>query len=74
VPNSDYMLGVLGQSNQLCNVHHDLQTGLESGVVMLQVKGCILLWPESLNLGLQLSQHHNVVVRVDGLHRFALMI
>jgi len=52
------------------NVLHDLQTGMGPGVNVLQEKGCLLLWPDSGNSTLQLSQHRNVVVRVDGLSEF----
>jgi hypothetical protein len=52
------------------NVLHGLQTGMGPGVVMLQEKGCLLLWPDSGNLSLQLSQHFDVAVRVDGLSGF----
>jgi hypothetical protein len=40
------------------------------GVIMLQEKGYLLLWPDSGNWGLQLSQRRNVAVRVDGLSGF----
>ena len=49
---------------------HGLQTGMGPGVVVLQEKGCLLLWPDSGNSSLQLSQRRDVVVRVDGLSRF----
>jgi len=52
------------------NVLHWLQTGKGPGVVMLQEKGCLLLWPDSGNLSLQLNQHRDVEVRVDGLSGF----
>ena len=52
------------------NVLHDLQTGMGPGVNVLQEKGCLLLWPDSGNSTLQLSQHRDVVVRVDGLSEF----
>jgi len=35
------------------------------GVILLQEKGCLLLWPDSVSLSLQLG-----VVRVDGLLGF----
>ena len=47
------------------NMFHSLQTGLVSTVVMLQEKGCQLLWPDSGSLSLQLSQCGEVAVRVD---------
>jgi len=47
------------------NVFHGLQTGMGPGVIMLQEKSCLLLWPDSGTLSLQLS--HDVAVRVDGL-------
>jgi hypothetical protein len=37
---------------------------------MLQEKGCLLLWPDSGNSGVQLSQCCDVAVRVGGLSRF----
>ena len=40
------------------------------GVIMLQEKGCLLLWPHSGNSSLQLSQRRDVAVRVDGLSGF----
>jgi len=52
------------------DVLHNLQNGLGPGIVMLQERVCLLLWPESGSSSLQLSQHHNVVVRVDDLLGF----
>ena len=52
------------------NVLHGLQTGMGSGVVVLQEKGCLLLWPDSGNSSFQLSQRRDVAVRVDGLSGF----
>ena len=46
---------------------HGLQTDMGPGVVMLLEKGCLLLWPDSGNSSLQLSQRRDVAVRVDGL-------
>ena len=40
------------------------------GITVLQEKDCLHLWPYSCGLGLQLSQHCGVVVRVDGLSKF----
>ena len=37
------------------NVLHGLQTGMGPGVIVLQEKGCLLLWPDSGNSSLQLS-------------------
>jgi hypothetical protein len=51
---------------KICNVLHGLQTGLRPGIIMLQEKGCLLLWPDSGNSGLQLSKRGDVAVRVDG--------
>jgi len=51
------------------NVLHGLQTGMGPGFTVLQEKGCLLLWPDSGNSSLQLSQHRNVLVRVDGFAR-----
>jgi len=42
------------------NVLHSLQTGMGPGVIVLQEKGCLLLWPDSGNSSLQLSQRRNV--------------
>lgn len=52
------------------NMFHSLQTGLVSTVVMLQEKGCQLLWPDSRCSSLQLSQCGEVAVRVDCLFEF----
>jgi len=52
------------------SVLHGLQTGMGPGVIVLQEKGCLLLWPDSGNLSLQLSQHCDVAVRVGGLSGF----
>jgi hypothetical protein len=49
---------------------HGLQIGMEPGVILLHEKGCLLLWSDSGNSGLQLSQRHDVAVRVDGLSGF----
>ena len=49
---------------------HGLQTGMGPGVVVLQEKCCLLLWPDSGNSSLQLSQRPDVAVRVDGLSGF----
>jgi hypothetical protein len=43
---------------------------MRPGVIVLQEKGNLLLWPDSENSGLQLSQRCDVAVRVDGLSRF----
>jgi hypothetical protein len=45
-------------------------TGPGFGIIVLQEKGFLLLWPDSGNSGLQLGQHHNVAFRVDGLSGF----
>jgi len=37
------------------NVFHGLQTGMGPGVIVLQGKGWLLLWPDSGNSSLQLS-------------------
>jgi len=47
-----------------------LQTGTGAGIVALQEKGCLLLWPDSGSLSLHHSQCHDVAVRVDGLFSF----
>ena len=52
------------------DVLHNLQNGLGPGIVMLQERVCLLLWPESGSSSLQLSQHHNVAVRADSLSVF----
>jgi hypothetical protein len=51
------------------NVLHVIQTGIGPGIIVLQEKGCLLLWTDSGNSSLQRSQHRNVAVRVDGLSR-----
>jgi hypothetical protein len=48
------------------NVLHGLQTGMGPGVIVLQEKGCLLLWPDSGNLS---SVHSSLVV----IHRIAPM-
>jgi len=40
------------------------------GVIVLQEEGCLLLWPDSESSSLQLSQHCDVAITVDGLFRF----
>ena len=52
------------------NVLHGLRTGMGPGVIVLQEKGCLLLWPDSGNSGLQLRQRRDVAARVDGLSGF----
>ena len=37
-------------------VLHSLQTGMVPGIIMLQEKGCLLLWPDSGSSSLQLTQ------------------
>ena len=54
----------------IVNVLHDLQTGTRPDVIMLQEKGCHLLLPDAESLSFQLSQFHNIMVKVDGLSRF----
>ena len=49
---------------------HGLQTGMGPGVIVLQEKGCLLLWPDSGKSSLQLSQRREVAVRFDGLSGF----
>jgi len=34
------------------------------GIIVLQKKGCLLLWSDSSSLSLHLSSYHNVVVRI----------
>ena len=46
------------------SVLHGLQTVLVPGIIVLQEKGCLLLWPDSGSSNLQLCQLCNVVVRV----------
>jgi hypothetical protein len=59
-------VGVVRQFTPKGNVLHGLQTGMEPGVVVLQEKSCLILWPDSGNSRLQLSQRRDVAVRVDG--------
>ena len=47
------------------SVLHNFQTGLEPGVTTLREKTYLILWPDSGSWSLQLSQHHDVAVRVD---------
>lgn len=47
------------------NMLHHLQTGMRPGVTVLQEKGQLLLWPEAGSGSLQLSQCHDVAIRVD---------
>jgi len=42
------------------NVLHGLHTGMGPGVIVLQQKGCLLLWPDSGNSSLQISQRRDV--------------
>jgi hypothetical protein len=51
---------------KLGNMLHGLQAGMRPGVIVLQENGCLLLWPDSANSALQLSQNRDVAVRVDG--------
>ena len=44
---------------------HVLRTGMGSGIIVLQEKS-LLLWPDSGIWSLQLSQHCDLTVRVDG--------
>ena len=48
------------------NVLYGLQTGMGPGIIVLQEKRCLLLWPGSGNSSLLLSQRREVVVGVDG--------
>ena len=52
------------------NVLHVLQTAIVPGPILFQEKSLLLLWPDSGNSSLQLSQRRNVAVRVDGLSGF----
>ena len=62
--------GVVGQSSpKIGNVLHSLQTGMGPGIITLWEKGCLLLWPSSGSLSLQLSQCRSIVLRADGLSR-----
>jgi len=47
-------------------VLHILPTDMGPDVIMLQERGCLLLWPDSGSLSLQLSQCHDVAVRING--------
>ena len=51
------------------NVLHSLPTSMGSGVIVLQKKDCLLLWPD-WSSSLQLRQHHNIAVKVDILSGF----
>jgi hypothetical protein len=50
----------------MCSMVFKLVLG--PGVIMLKEKGCLLLWPDSENSSLRLSQHH--VLAVYGLSGF----
>jgi len=69
-PNLDYTVDAVGQSSQILSVLHGLQTCMEPGITVLREKGCLLLWHYSGSSDLQLNQHHDVAVRVDGLFGF----
>ena len=49
---------------------HGLQTDMGRGVTVLQERGCLLLWPDSGSLSLQLSQHWDRAAKVDGLAEY----
>lgn len=49
---------------------HGLQTDMGRGVTVLQERGCLLLWPDSVSLSLQLSQHWDRAAKVDGLAEY----
>jgi len=55
---------------EIGNVLHRLQTGTVPDVIVLQEKVCLLLWPKAGSSSIQLSQHHNAVVRVKGFSGF----
>jgi len=55
---------------KIYSVLHVLQTGMGPVVITLQESGCLLLWPDSGNLSLQLNQRRDVAVGVDGLSGF----
>lgn len=50
-----------GSPVNIGNVLHGLQKGMVPAVIMSQEKGCLLLWPDSGSLSLQLSQRHDDV-------------
>jgi len=68
-PNPNYTADVVGLSRQDFQLH-GLQTDIRPGIIMLQEKGSLLLWPDSGSLSLQLSQCHNTAIRGDGLSKF----
>jgi hypothetical protein len=49
--------------DKLCSMFHGFETGM----------GCLLLWPDPGNSGLQLSQHCYIAVRLEDLCWFAQM-
>jgi len=63
-------VGVVRQSTQIGNVLHGFQTGMGPDVVVFKGKGSVLLWPDSGNSNLQLSQHCDLAVRVYDLSGF----
>ena len=46
-------------------MQHSLQTGIWSGIIMLQDKDRLLLWPDSGSSTLQLIQHHDVALELE---------
>jgi len=51
-------------------VLHGIQTDIGLGVITLLKRGYLLLWPDSRNFSLQLSQCCDAEVRVDSLSGF----
>jgi len=70
-PNLDYTVGIAGQCSQCTgNVLYNLQSVMETDVIVLQENCCLPLRPDSGSLSLQVSQHHDVEARADGLSEF----
>ena len=65
--NLDCIVGGLDRSAEISNMLHSLQTGTRPSIIILQEKGCRLLWLDSKCSSLQLSQHQYVAAWLDGL-------
>lgn len=63
-PNLYYTVGVAGQCKQTLQRAPRLQTGMGPGIIMLQEKHCLHLWPDSGHTGFLLSQSRDVATRV----------
>jgi len=50
----------LDSPTKIGSVLHSLQTGMGPGIIVLQEKRVVLLWPDSGSLSLQLNQCHDI--------------